>query len=131
MEFDLCGDISECLGMWNWEISIFCLLTPDGVLGPCPLWCGPRMGSWGTEPREVAVRFFIQDPSLHRESAHCLGECAMPRIPAGTSGLPHQPCPEPAPPTPENEGQTQLCSHPPYPAATLHPKQKGSGYTRP
>lgn len=84
------------------------------------------------EPRERAVRAFILDPSLHRKRVLMLSECAKPRVLAGTSGLLQQPCPEPAPPTPENAGQTAVltpslsCYSPPAPT-----KQKGSCCTRP
>lgn len=37
-----------------------------------------------------------------------LSECAKPRVLAGTSGLLHQPCPEPAPSTPEKVDQTAV-----------------------
>lgn len=60
-----------------------------------------------------------------------LSECAKPRVLAGTSGLLQQPqAPEPAPPYPENAGQTAVltpslsCYSPPPPqnkrALVLH-----------
>lgn len=86
------------------------------------------MGVLGNRAQENSSQGVHSRPVAEsREGAGCPGECARPRILAGPSGFPHQPCPEPAPPTPEDAGQTQLCSQPPCPAATLLPQTKGLG----
>lgn len=77
------------------------------------------------EPRERAVRTFILDPSLHRKRVLMLSVCAKPRVLAGTSGLLHQPCPEPALSTPEKVDQTAVVTPTLSRYSSPPPKTKG------
>ena len=129
--FDLCGDISECLDRLHLGTLLGYLLTRDGwgCLGHIFFWGeGHLLKGLGNGAKERAVRAFILDPFLHRRRVPMLSECAKPRVLAGTSGLLHQPCPEPAPPTSENADQTAVLT--PTPSCYSSPqKQKGSCYT--
>lgn len=84
MVFDLCDDISECLGRLQLGALVGHLLTPGRGAWVMSFLGGPLIEGWGAEPREMAVSMLTL-----REGAPCPGERAKP-IPRGTSGLSHR-----------------------------------------
>lgn len=55
MVFDLCDDISECLGRLQLGALVGHLLTPGRGAWVMSFLGGPLIEGWGTEPREMAV----------------------------------------------------------------------------
>lgn len=67
MVFELCDDISKCLGRLELGALFGHSWTPSRGAWDTSFLGGPLMEGWGTEPRGMAVRMLTLDPYLNRE----------------------------------------------------------------